>query len=115
MQLPLPRSIVNGAGVRLNAGKTVGVMVRVKEYDGSSLFMQGTTSDNVEINITLRTPLDRRINEQWVEVIGTPTRPDSINAGEVIMFPDDGQEFDKRAHNMMIQFLTNASNVFNIR
>lgn len=80
-----PRTIVNGATMRLNSGKPVSIAVKVENYGGGSMVMQGIATDDARITINLRAPLDKNITNQWIEVIGTPTRPDAINASEVIL------------------------------
>ncbi|XP_055681113.1 uncharacterized protein LOC129788799 [Lutzomyia longipalpis] len=109
------RTIVNGASLRINVGKQVSIIVKVDTYDIPGTLLKGITTDDATINVNLSAPLETNLRNRWVEVIGQASRPDTINNAEVIIFPDDGQELDKKSHNMMIQFLSNAPNVYSIR
>ncbi|GAB0091845.1 hypothetical protein DMENIID0001_067310 [Sergentomyia squamirostris] len=108
-----PRTIVNGASMRLSTGKLVSITVLVAEYNGSSTTMNGQSTDDSAVIINLRSPLGNSINNLWVEVIGTVSQPNTITANDVILLPE-GDNLDKVGHNMMIQLLNNATNVYNI-
>lgn len=79
------RKIVNGALLRNNIGQTVSIMVNADDVKSQSTTFKAKTTDDMEVQINLTEPLNVPVNG-WIEVIGVPNSPNSIQNNEVSRF-----------------------------
>lgn len=79
------RKIVNGALLRSNIGQTVSIMVNADDVKSQSTTFKAKTTDDMEVQINLTEPLNVPVNG-WIEVIGVPNSPNSIQNNEVSRF-----------------------------
>lgn len=76
------RKIVNGALLRNNIGQTVSIMVHAEDVKPQTTTFHAKTTDDMEVQINLTEPLNVSVNG-WIEVIGVPNSPSSIQNNEV--------------------------------
>lgn len=129
-----PRTIINGALLRRYSEKLVSIMAKVEDIDSSGRVIKAKTTDNLDIRINLAEPVTSPVNN-WIEIIGKPSGPDSIKCSEVLYFKylslyslclicifnfqfiqfdtkEGDEELDVESHNMLVQFLALAHDVY---
>lgn len=77
-----PRQLVCGSMLRNFIGQHVSIHVNVQEADRGANVINGKTTDDINITISLSEPLNAPV-KGWIEVIGTPTGPNAIRNKEV--------------------------------
>lgn len=76
------RSIVNGNLLRRFINQRVNIMVNINDIDSSGKILQGKTTDDQNICVTLFEPVNSPV-DGWVEIIGVPTESNRVNCEEV--------------------------------
>lgn len=79
------RTIINGALLRRYSEQLVSIVAKIEDIDSTDRLLKGKTTDNIGIRINLSEPISCPVNN-WVEIIGKPSGPDTIKCSEVTSF-----------------------------
>lgn len=78
------RTLVNGSLLRDHLNKNISIHVNVEpEAERNAMMISAKTTDDMDVQIALNEPLNTPV-KGWVEIIGVPSSPTSIQNKEVM-------------------------------